>query len=200
MPRAARVREDDGMTADEADRLARENLWRCRALARRMTRDRPRLADEAESVALVGLATAVQTFVPDRDPDDNFAAYSHITIRNAILNYLHSGEAPKGYRRRRGLPRPVARGWSPRRCWRTGRRTWTGRVPSAGRPNGRSRSWPCRDSCRGGAANCSGAITSTPGVGPCGPWRGTWAWVPTTSTRCIARPWPCCGRAPRRGA
>ena len=200
----AEVREVCVVTADEADRLARENLWRCRTLARRLTRHRPQLEDEAESVALVGLADAVRAFAPDRGRrrpvDDQFGVFAHVVIGRYISNYLYRGEVPKGYRRRPGLPRPAAPGVVSASVLAAG--------PlgvDAAPPVGREAEWEDLVLAlsrllpgRRGELFRRHYLRARAGD-PCGTWRATWAWAATTRTRSTARPWPCSGTTPRRG-
>lgn len=90
----------------DPDELAAANLWRCEAIARRVTRRRPRDFEEAYSVALVGLAEAIRTFAAGRG-EGGFGLHAHVTIHSRVLSALHAA-APKGYRRRMGLPRREA--------------------------------------------------------------------------------------------
>ena len=113
------------MTGLDADRLARANLWRCPVIAQWMTRRRPWLRDEAESVGLVALAEAIRDFDPNRgtltrEISTRFAAYADHSIRNRIVMFLRLGVMPKGYRSRdasRRAKRPEVTGLAEAGSW-----------------------------------------------------------------------------------
>jgi RNA polymerase sigma factor (sigma-70 family) len=81
------------VTRAEAERLAGDNLWRCEAVARRMTRHRPGEFDEAYSAALAGLAEAIRNS-PDteglRDPASRFAYHADHVIRWRVSDAFKS--------------------------------------------------------------------------------------------------------------
>lgn len=72
-----------------------------RAVAKKLARKFPHLADELESAAMLGLAEAARSFDPARN--DEFLGFASNRVRGACLDAVRAAE-PLGYRRRAEKP------------------------------------------------------------------------------------------------